>query len=91
MTIELSTTDARDGKALAVFAGHTTWQRGHTKDGHPFFAIPGSEAGLFHMADARDCSCPDRRRREVVCKHIRAVRLWLAAYRSGAVAPKRAA
>src|SRR5215203_5387382 len=88
VTIELSTTDKRDGKALALFARCAEWQTGHTKDGRPFFAIPGSEAGLFHMTDQRDCSCQDRQRARNVCKHMRAVRFWMAAFATGAVAPK---
>jgi len=69
VTIELSTTDKRDGKALALFARCAEWQTGHTKDGRPFFAIPGSEPGLLHMTDQRDCSCRDRQRSLNVCKH----------------------
>jgi hypothetical protein len=91
VTIEVSTTDKRDGRALALFARHTEWQQGKTKDGRSFFAIPGSEPGLYHLTDARDCSCPDRQQRQTVCKHMRAVRLWLAAYATGAVSPKRGA
>ena len=83
MTIELSSTDRRDGKALALFAAAQEWQTGHTKDGRPFFAIPGSESGLFHMTDQRDCSCQDRQRSRNVCKHMRAVRLWMAAFATG--------
>ena len=88
MTIELSTTDKRDGKALALFARCAEWQTGHTKDGRPFFAIPGSEPGLLHMADQNDCSCQDRQRSRNVCKHMRAVRFWMAAFATGAVVPK---
>ena len=88
MTIELSTTDKRDGKALALFARCAEWQTGHTKDGRPFFAIPGSEPGLLHMTDQRDCSCQDRQRSRNLCKHMRAVRFWMAAFATGAVAPK---
>jgi hypothetical protein len=88
MTITVSTTDKRDGKALALFARHGEWQQGKTRDGRSFFAVPGSEPGLFHMADQNDCSCPDRQHARNVCKHMRAVRLWMAAYQTGAVAPK---
>src|SRR5215212_11422195 len=88
VTIELSTTDRRDGKALALFARCAEWQTGHTKDGRSFFAIPGSEDGLLHMADQNDCSCQDRQRSRNVCKHMRAVRFWMAAFATGAVAPK---
>jgi hypothetical protein len=41
------------------------------------------------MADARECSCPDFQRSRNICKHVRAVRLWMAAFQTGAVAPKR--
>jgi hypothetical protein len=88
VTIEVSSADKRDGKALAIFAAWESWHQGHTKDGRPFFAIPGSEPGLLHMADQNDCSCPDRQRSRNVCKHMRAVRLWMAAFQTGAVAPK---
>jgi hypothetical protein len=88
VTIELSSTDRRDGKALALFAKWESWQQGHTRDGRSFFAIPGSQPNLFHMADCRECSCPDFQQRGATCKHIRACRLWMAAYRTGAVAPK---
>lgn len=88
MTIEVSSTDPRNGKALALFARCEDWQTGHLKDGRSFFAIPGSEPGLFHMADARECTCPDFRHRGERCKHIRAVRLWLAAFKAGTVRPR---
>jgi hypothetical protein len=88
MTIEVSSTDRRDGKALALFAAWESWQQGRTRDGRSFFAIPGSQPNLFHMVDCRDCSCPDRQQRGTICKHIRAVRLWMAAYKTGAVTMK---
>jgi hypothetical protein len=91
MTIEVSDTDRRDGKALALFARCAEWQTGHTKDGRSFFAIPGSEPDLYHMTDCRDCSCPDRQRNRNICKHMRAVRFWMAAFKTGAVSPKREA
>jgi hypothetical protein len=55
---------------------------------HSFFAAPGTEPGLLGMTDTRDCSCADRQRSRNVCKHMRAVRFWMAAYQTGAVAPK---
>jgi hypothetical protein len=88
VTIRVSTTAKRDGKALALFARSAEWQQGKTHDGRSFFAIPGSEPGLYHMADQNDCSCPDRGERGVSCKYMRAVRLWMAAYQIGGVASK---
>jgi hypothetical protein len=43
MTFEVSTTDKRDGKALALFASWHLWQQGHTTEGRPFFGIPGMD------------------------------------------------
>src|SRR5688572_20418849 len=39
------------------------------------------------MAGCRECSWPGFRERVVACKHVRAVRLWMAAYLAGAVDP----
>jgi hypothetical protein len=88
MTITVDTNNRRDGKALALFARCTEWQQGKPKDGRSFFAIPGSERGLLHVTDTRDCTCADRQRSRNVCKHMQAVRFWMAAYQTGAVAPK---
>jgi hypothetical protein len=77
MTITVSTADPRSIKALALLEGADRWQRGHTKDGRSFFAIPGSEPGLLHMVSTRECSCADFRNRGQDCKHILAVRLWV--------------
>jgi hypothetical protein len=45
-------------------------------------------AVLPHMTDQRDCSCQDRQRSRNVRKHMRTVRFWMAAFATGAVAPK---
>jgi len=75
MTVTISPTDKRSVRALAVFATADRWTKGHTRDGRPFFAIPGS-AGAIYWTDTRACTCPDRRERAVDCKHILAVRMW---------------
>ena len=51
--------------------------------------FPGSN-GRVYWTDTRDCTCPDRRERDVTCKHIRAVRLWTIEHKSTAPAPKPA-
>ena len=80
MTITVSTTDPRSPKALAVLETADRWQRGHLKgSGRSFFAVPSSaDPTRLYLADARECSCPDFRHRAQCCKHILAVRLWLA-------------
>ena len=74
MTVTISPDDPRSVRALAVLATADRWVKGHTKDGRPFFVVPGSN-GRVYWTDTRDCTCPDRRQRDETCKHIRAVRL----------------
>ena len=62
-------------RAPAVLATADRWTKGHTKDGRPFFVVPGSN-GRVYWTDTRDCTCPDRRERAVDCKHMLAVRMW---------------
>jgi hypothetical protein len=79
MVVTVSTADPRSVKALALLSGADRWQRGRTRDGRSFYAVPSQRtAGLFHMADTRGCSCRDFQRRNVACKHMIAVRLHVA-------------
>ncbi len=89
MTVTISPDDPRSVRALAVLATADRWVKGHTKDGRPFFVIPGSN-GRVYWTDTRDCTCPDRRERDETCKHIRAVRLWTIEQKTKAPAPKPA-
>ena len=89
MTVTVSSDDPRSVRALAVLSAAPTWTKGHTKDGRPFFVIPGSR-GRIYWTDTRDCTCPDRRERQVECKHIVAVRLWTLANKGEAPAAKPA-
>jgi len=91
MTVEVSTTDPRSLKALAVLASADRWTKGHRKDdGRSFFVIPGSN-GHTYYTDPRDCTCPDARERGVACKHQLAVRLWILGQKAGAPPPAAAA
>ena len=62
MTVTISPDDPRSVRALAVLATADRWVKGHTKDGRPFFVVPGSH-GRVYWTDTRDCTCPDRRAR----------------------------
>ncbi len=86
MTVTISPDDPRSVRALAVLATADRWVKGHTKDGRPFFVIPGSN-GRLYWTNTRDCTCPDRRQRDETCKHIRAVRLWALQHKATAPAP----
>jgi len=89
MTVEVSTTDPRSLKALAILATADRWTKGHRKDdGRSFFVIPSS-SGRTYYTDSRDCTCPDARERGVTCKHQFAVRLWILGQKLGAQAPAR--
>ena len=89
MTVTISPDDPRSVRALAVLATADRWVKGHTKDGRPFFVVPGS-TGRVYWTDTRDCTCPDRRECDETCKHIRAVRLWALQHKATAPASKRA-
>jgi hypothetical protein len=88
MVVTVSTADPRTVKALRVLDTAATWTRGHRKgDGRSFFVTPDS-SGRVYWVDTRECTCPDHVQRGVVCKHITAVRLWVA--QNAAPAPKTA-
>jgi len=90
MTITVSTTDPRSLKALAVLETADRWHKGHTRSGRSFYAVPSStDPNGFHMTDCRECTCQDFIRRGLDCKHILAVRLYVA--RLQAEQPKRRA
>lgn len=89
VTITVSTTDPRSIKALALLATADRWQKGHTRAGRPFYAVPGSQPNLFHMTDGADCSCPDRRHRGVVCCHMLAAQLYRARLLGAEPKPRR--
>ena len=74
MVVTVSSSDPRSVKALALLAQAHTWTKGHLKDGRAFSVIPGSQ-GRIYWTDTRDCTCPDRRERQVDCKHMLAVRM----------------
>ena len=89
MTITVSTADPRSLKALALLEGADRWQKGHTKDGRSFYAVPSQSGTVLHMADTRACTCRDFERRQEACKHVLAVRLHVA--RLQAQPPRRRA
>ena len=78
MTITVSTADPRSLKALALLEGADRWQKGHTRDGRSFYAVPSQSGDVLHMADTRACTCRDYERRQQACKHVLAVRLHVA-------------
>jgi hypothetical protein len=79
MTITVSTDDRRSLKALALLQAAGAWQKGRTRAGRSFYAVPSQSApGLLHMADTCECSCTDYRGRRQPCKHVLAVRLHIA-------------
>ncbi len=89
MTITVSTTDPRSLKALELLAGADRWQKGHTRDGRSFYAVPSQSGTVLHMADTRACTCHDFELRQEACKHVLAVRLHVA--RLQAQQPRRRA
>ncbi len=76
MTIEVSTSDPRSLKALAILEGADRWVKGHRKaDGRSFYSVPSQTSDAVYMVDTRECTCPDFVQRRQPCKHVLAVRL----------------
>ena len=90
MTVTIDPRNPRTVRALAVLATADRWTKGHTKDGRPFFVIPGSN-GHVYWTDTRACTCPDHRERGVACKHMLAVRMWTLEHAADAPAPSKGA
>jgi len=89
MVVTVSHEDLCSIRALAVLATADQWTKGHTKDGRPFFVVPGSK-GRIYWTDTRACSCPEARERGATCKHVLAVRMWTLANTEKAPAMKPA-
>ena len=78
MVVTVSTEDPRSCKALALLEGADRWLKIRRKsDSAKFYVIPGS-AGHVYWTNCRECSCPDAQQRQVECKHITAVKLYVA-------------
>ena len=91
MTVELSPSDPRSVKALALLPQARAWVTGHRKaDGRAFLVAPASKPGAVYFVDARgaECTCPDRQQRRVTCKHMLAARLLLVERGEPAAAPQ---
>ena len=78
MVVTVSTDDPRSCKALGLLEGADKWLKIRRKgDGVKFYVIPGS-AGHVYWTNCGECSCPDAQHRGVECKHITAVKLYVA-------------
>jgi SWIM zinc finger len=78
MVVTVSTENPRSCKALALLRSAEQWLKIRRKsDGVKFYVIPGS-AGHVYWTNCGECSCPDFQHRGSECKHITAVRLYVA-------------
>jgi uncharacterized Zn finger protein len=75
MTIQVSTTDARTAKALAILETAPSWLKITSKaNGRRYYVVSGSNGALY-WTNLVECTCPDHARRGTRCKHIIAVAL----------------
>ncbi len=89
MTIQVSTTDARTARAIALLATADRWPKITSKtDGRRYYVVPGSN-GRVYWARPDACSCPDATHRGVTCKHMVATALWVATVNAERQQPKR--
>jgi hypothetical protein len=78
MATTVSPADPRSCEALALLEGADQWLKIRRKsDGVKFYVIPGSQ-GHVYWTNCGECSCPDFQHRGVECKHISAVKLYVA-------------
>jgi hypothetical protein len=73
----------RDAAAVVLAESAAAWPivtlkrpHGAFPVGSCFYGVPSSKLGASYLANAVACYCPDYRRRDAVCKHVRAVRLF---------------
>ena len=83
MITTISGPDFRSFKAAEIAATAGQWLKCRTADGSKRYGVPSqSVAGLYYLADTRFCACPDFQRRGGPCKHVLAVRTWVAQVRA---------
>jgi hypothetical protein len=76
-SVLLPATDPRGPKAVAIATDAGQWAKCKTRDGHKAYGIPSSkDANRYYFTTRHTCTCYDARRH--TCKHMWAVRLWVA-------------
>src|SRR5207248_9479906 len=84
MTIEVSTSDPRSVKALAILADSGQWLKLRTRDGRRFYGVRSqANPEMVYAVDCHGCDCPDFLKRLEAgrsgpCKHMLAVQLHCA-------------
>jgi hypothetical protein len=82
MTITISSEDPRSIKAVEIAAGAHQWLKCRAADGSKRYGIPSQRVGSqYQLVDHLTCTCYDGR--DHLCKHVRAVRLWVQAVHRG--------
>lgn len=73
----------RDAAAALLAEGAHTWARLTLKRPHGafpvgtvFYLVPSSRPGVSYRTNAVACDCPDYQQRDVICKHVRSIRLF---------------
>lgn len=76
MMVTISADDLRSIKAIEIAAGASGWLKCRLTDGTKAYGIPSQRSrGVYHLANAQECSCWDAQHHQAPCKHILAVRL----------------
>jgi hypothetical protein len=82
MTIAtIDSKDQRSVKSVQLAADAGQWLRFRGRDGRKAYGVPSQgQTGLYYLTDLISCTCPDTRygRAHGACKHVRAVRLYVA-------------
>jgi hypothetical protein len=104
MTVTISAEDPRSIKAIEICAGASQWLKVRSTDGELAFGVPTqcqAKTGRYYLVTAHTCDCEDFKRNGLsrprfgeegyhgLCKHIRAVRLYMELVKASQAQPKR--
>lgn len=91
--IEYQGDEARFDRALDLVQNNATWRRVCRADGTVVaYAIPsGDRVGVWYETTPSSCTCPDRKYRGKVCKHMTAAQMYVEMKRAEAATKTGAA
>ena len=76
MILTINSQDTRSLKAIEIAADAGQWLKVWRRDGVKMYGIPSqSRPGLYYLTTLTSCSCPDFAKRQLACKHTKAVKL----------------
>lgn len=91
--LDVTGEELRFAKAIELMQQNATWRRICNAAGKVLaYALPsGEKPGVWYEVTPRSCTCPDAKYRQVTCKHMTAVNLYVEMKRAEATQRKSGA